>query len=283
MKTIFLTLILLISLCSFGQIQRDFQKAEIHFKNGETLKGWIYDEFAQSDKQSKSDEKGSKYFTGTSTFDMASRYANFPTVLKKITYKENYDDGQQQQFTDDSIDFVIVNNPDGTSSTYQTLQFIRPSLDEDKESIRMDTVNRKIWAPLLKEGKLKLYGFFTWQNYKRSSWSDVYFQFENEDYAYQFYLPHKIYKFDTHQNHAKKAIEQAFRNCPYFMENLETISSGFIEDLKNSFSSFTKEEGQLIKSYPKDQRQMIEYKVMEKRSYVPYFNLYNLYMQHCGQ
>lgn len=67
------------------------------------------------------------------------------------------------------------------------------------------------------------------------------------------------------------------------MENLETISYNFIEDLKKAFSPFTKEEGQLIKSYPKDQRQMIEYEVMEKRSYVPYFNLYNLYMQHCGQ
>ena len=267
----------------FAQFQRDFVQAEIQFKNGENLKGWIYDDFAQSDKQSKADEKGSGYVTAVTTGTIVqTRYANFPTVLKKITYKVNYEDGQQQQFEDETIDFIITTKNSETYK-YKTLKFIRPAFEKDGITLKMDTVNRDIWAPVLKEGKLNMYGYFTYSNYKRASWSEVYFQKENDDFAYQIFLPYKFHSKENHSKLIQTSIQNAFGDCSYFNNNIETITETFLNDLKTAFSPFSKQEGQEIKSYPKDQRQMIEYIILERRSYVPYSNIYDLYMQHCGQ
>ncbi len=281
-----LNLFLLFGICPFflfAQFQRDFVQAEIQFKNGENLKGWIYDDFAQSDKQSKPDEKGSNGWTGVATTTIVeSRYANFPTVLKKITYKKNYEDGQQQQFADETIDYITITKNSETFK-YKTLKFIRPGFEKDGLTLKMDTIKRDIWAPVINEGKLKMYGYFTYSPYKRSSWSEVYFQKENDEYAYQLFLP---YKFHSNENHTKliqTAILNAFGDCSYILNNLEQITDTFYKDLKTAFSPYSKQEGQEIKSYPKDQRKMIEYEILERRSYVPYIKIYDLYMQQCLQ
>lgn len=283
MKRIFLLLFGIFPLFLFAQFQRDFVEAEIQFKNGEILKGWIYDEFAQSDIQSKPDEKGTKGWSGIAGGDVVTnRHANFPTVLKKITYKVNYDDGQQQLFDDETINFITTTKNSETSK-YKRLKFIRPSFENDGINLKMDTVKRDIWAPVLKEGKLNMYGYFTYSNYKRSSWSEVYFQKENDEFAYQIFLPYKFHSSDNHKKLIQTAILNAFSDCSYMMNNIDQISQTFLAEIKVSFSPFSKEEGQEIKSYPKDQRDVIEYLILERRSYVPYQNLYNLYMQHCGQ
>jgi hypothetical protein len=283
MKQYLFYLFILIPIFVFSQFQRDFIEAEIHFKDGKILKGWIYDEFLQSDLRGKADEQGSKSWSGVTAGTIhPSRHANFPTVLKTIIFKENYEDGHQQKFTDDSIDFIETNR-NTESFKYKTLNFIRPAIEKDGLTLKMDTINRNIWAPVIKEGKLNMYGYFTYSDYKRASWSEVYFKKDSDDFAYQIFLPYKLHSKENHSKLIQTAISNAFHDCPYMMNNIDQVSNLFLADLNIAFSAYSKEEGQEIKSYPKDQRDMIEYLILERRSYVPYQNLYNLYIQHCGQ
>jgi hypothetical protein len=264
-----------------AQFQRDFVPAEIKFQNGESLEGWIYDEFA-TPKPKKADHRGSGNVSGNSTFEIGSRNAAFPTVLKKILFKENYEDGQQQSFDSETIDYIITKAPHSDEIKYKTLKFIRTGFEDDKITLKMDTVQRSIWAPVIHEGSLNMYGYFTMSEYKKGSWSEVYFQKEKEEYAYQIFLPYKIgYSSDTHKKLIRMGMKAAFNDCPYFEQNLEFILENFVEDLNKSFASLSSEDKNKIKSYPKDERPWVEYEIFESRSYIPYQNLYDLYLKQC--
>lgn len=293
MKPSFLLFLGLIPCLLFAQFQRDYVQAEIQFKNGENLKGWIYDDFAQNNWYGKSDAKktnvinggqasGSGGYYSTTNFNNSAT-STFQTIIKKIQYKVNKDDGQKLDYSSDSIEYVITTQPNGKITKYKTFQLVRADHRDDL-NVKFDTVNRTMWSPVLKEGKINMYGYFNWLGVKNNSWSDVYFQKENEPYAVQILLSHKVvWGLKSHRNLIKAALIKVFGDCLHITENIEDLVDQYIIDFKHTRSGLSSAQKSEIKALPKNLRDQREFEIREERSFIPYLNLYNLYMQHCGK
>src|SRR5690606_18613201 len=159
-------IIMLFSFSAFAQgFERGYVAADIHFKEGNVLSGYIYDDFAQNNNYGKPDSNsGNVSFNVGGQMNMGTgpvKSSTFQTIIKTIHYKKGKDDSQQTDYSASDIDFITVNR-NGTIAKYKTLKVKR--VENEDGVIRIDTLKREIWAPVLKEGgKIDVYGYLTWE------------------------------------------------------------------------------------------------------------------------
>lgn len=284
MKTFLFCLLSFLFTSAFAQFERTFVQAEIQFKNGENLRGYIFDDFVQNDWYGKADHTKSIGMSANSSMgSYPTSSSTFQTIIKTIHYKVNANDGQQTDYSSDSIHYIITTQPKGKVTKYKTFQLIRANPMDDI-NVKFDTLNRIMWSPVRKEGKINMYGYFNWLGKKKNSWSDVYFQKEGEQYGVQILLTHKIiWGIESHRPFVKAALLKVFGDCSEFTQNIETIIDQYIEDFKTTRSGLNDEQKKQIKALPKDQRDRKEFEIREERSYLPYDNLLKTYYNYCGE
>lgn len=259
--------------------ERRYVNAEIYFKNHESVKGYIYDDFIQDASNHDYDfqQNGGWSANGVSFGYQTS--TSFQTIIKTIYFKQNLNDGQQIEYKSDSIDYITIHR-NGNSQKYKTLNVLRAQWNV--ENVGFDTLNKTIWSPVLKEGKINMYGYFTWRDRIGDGWAEVHFQRNDEKYAINPILSHKLTGLNAQRPQIKASLLKVFHDCPKFKENIETIIDEYIEDF-HAARKLSKEEKASLKKKPKDLRDREEFIIREKRSFVPYENILNKYYAYCGQ
>ncbi len=278
MKTFQFFLLILLSNPSYSQFQRGFEEAEIYFRNNQSIKGFIYDDFAQNDFYGKSDFKQTGSVSGNSSIGAYPSIVSFQTIIKTIYFKQHETDGQQTGYPADSIDFITVSRSDEIQK-YKTMKVIRADLKS--QPLKFDTLNRLIWLPVLKEGKINMYGYYSWALKKSNGWAEVYFQREGEEYAVNPIQSHKL-NVNAQRHGIRASLLKIFNDCPKFEENIETIIDTYLQDFHEA-RKLTNEEKNKIKQQRKELRDMTEFEIREQNSYVPYENILNKYYEYCGQ
>jgi len=277
-----LFLLLTISLYSVkAQFKREFVKSEIHFKTNEILQGYIFDDFAQNDWYGKGDIEKTTVISGAGpSVGIPGSVNSFQTIIKTIHYKQNENDGQQIDYDSENIDFIIVYR-NGETQKYKTSKVVRGNF-EDVEDVKFDTLNRNIWLPVRKEGKINMYGYYNWTISKGNGWAEVYFQRNGKEFSINPILTHKmVWGLKSQRPLIKASLLKIFNDCPEFEENIETIVDEYINDFYTA-RGISKEEKKQIKSQPKEKRDRVEYEIREKKSFMPYENILNKYNGYCG-
>jgi len=280
----FITGLFFILIFSFSsaQFQRGYEKAEIHFKSGEILTGYIFDDFAQNDWYGKSDFKdGIRVSGGAASFESPYIVSTFQTIIKTIHFKQNEDDGQQTDYDSQDIDYIIVDR-NGESEKYKTTNIMRVHFQKE-EPIEFDTLKRNIWLPVKTEGKINMYGYYSWTASKKNGWAEVYFRNNTSEYAIN---PIQTHKFTLGLKPQKVAIKtsllEVFHDCPKFKDNIDLIIDEFIDDFYKA-RDLPKDKKQYIKSQPKQTRDRIEYEIRTERSFIPYENILKKYYSYCPE
>lgn len=281
MKNIFL-LLLFISASIQAQFQRGYVLSEIHFKNGQILNGYIFDDFAQNDWYGKHDYKKTSVISGQNvSVGYASASSSFQPIIKTIHFKINENDGQQIDYDTDSINYISVNRQ-GNIQKYKTLK-IRRSEWGVEENIKFDTLQRTIWGPVKKEGKINMYGYFNWMGTKKNSWSEVFFQRDGNQYAINPIHSNKAFISLNYQRpQIKASLLEIFNDCPRFVNDIENIIDDYLSDFSDA-QHLTKDDKKIIKNQPKENRDRFEFEIREKRSFMPYENILNKYYSYCGK
>lgn len=279
-KSLFLSLIISV-ISVHAQFQREFVKSEIHFKNNEVIQGYIFDDFAQNDWYGKSDLEKTGVISGNNSYiGFPITTSSFQTIIKTILYKENADDGQQIAYDSEDIDFIIVNR-NGESQKYVTTKVMRGNF-KDLEEVKFDTLNRNIWLPVRKEGKINMYGYYNWTIKKGNGWGEVYFQRNGEEFSINPILSHKFLAgLNPQRMLIKASLLRIFNDCPEFEKDIETITDEYISDFYEA-RKLTKEEKKQIQSKSKEKRERTEYELRKKKSFIPYENILKKYYDYCG-
>src|SRR5690606_14881711 len=133
--------------------------------------------------------------------------------IKTIHYKKGKDDSQQTDYSASDIDFITVNR-NGTIAKYKTLKVKR--VENEDGVIRIDTLKREIWAPVLKEGgKIDVYGYLTWEAGEKYYWGEVYFKRADEEYVINLIKSHKIvFGLGSQKEDIAFGIKDLFKDCP---------------------------------------------------------------------
>ncbi len=264
-----------------AQFQRGYVKSEIHFKNGEILNGYIFDDFTQNDWYGKSDFSKTRLASAqTASISYPSVSGTFQTIIKTIHFKQIENDGQQTDYETENIDFIIANR-NGEIQKYITSKVIRVNF-KDEEAVKFDTLQRNIWLPVKKEGKINMYGYYSFVS-KKNGWAEAYFQKNGEEYSINPLLTHKImFGLNLQRPQIRASLLKIFNDCPKFEENIETIIDEYLEDFHKA-RKISKEEKSLIKKQPKEKRDRVEYEIRETRSFIPYENILTKYYNYCGE
>ena len=266
----------LIAVITQAQFQREFVDATIHFKNHEILQGYIFDDFKQNDWYGKFDSDKTAIVGETMNYPTTT--SSFQTIIKTILYKANADDGQQTPYDSKDIDFIIVNR-NGQIQKYITTNVVRGNY-KGLEEVKFDTLNRNIWLPVKKEGKINMYGYYNWTIKKRNGWGEIYFQRNGEDFSINPILSHKLATLNGQRMLIKASLLKIFNDCPEFKQNIEQIIDEYINDFHKA-RQLTAEERKLIKSQSKKERDRFEFELKEKKSFVPYENILKKYNNYC--
>jgi hypothetical protein len=260
---------------------RDYAAAEIHFHSGDVKTGYIYDDFAQNDNYSKVGESTASVAWVSAVGNAgtpAAMSSTFQTIIKTIHYKVNKDDGQQTDYKSADIDYITVNRGDKIAK-YKTLKVKR--VENEKGILRIDTLKREIWAPVLKEGgKINMYGYLTWENGKKHYWGEVYFKRADDDYAINLIKSNKIiFGLGSQEEDIAFGIRDVFRDCPSMVNNAQKLTEEYIDDFNEMQrdKGITSAEKKHIKSFPKEQRNTLLFELREKKCFVPYYNLIEKY------
>jgi len=266
---------------SFGlaQFQRGYEKAEIHFKSGEILTGYIFDDFAQNDWYGRSDFKKGTGISAVESFNSPYIVSTFQTVINTIHFKQNKDDGQQTDYDSRDIDYIIVDR-NGESEKYITTHIMWAHFQKE-EPIEFDTLTRNIWLPVKTEGKISMYGYYSWTVSKNNGWAEVYFRNNTSQYAINPIQSHKFtLGLKPQKSIIKASLLKVFSDCPKFKDNIDLIIDEFIDDFYDA-RDLPKDQKQYIKSQPKEMRDRTEYEIRSGRSFIPYQNILKKYYLYC--
>jgi len=263
------------------EFARGYEVAEIHFNNGDVKTGFIYDDFAQSNGYGKL-EVFSGYWYQDEMYNVGIGFksSTFQTIIKTIHYKVKRNDEQVTDYKTDEIDFITVKRARGTAITkYKTLKVKR--VEKENDVLRIDTLQRTIWAPVLKEGKISMYGYLTWEQSEKFYWGEVYFKREDDEYAINMIKSNKVvFGLGPQKQEIAYAIKDIFRDCPDMVNNADALTEAYIEDLHYR-RSLTAEDRKEIKTHDKDDQNMVRFIIREKKCFIPYFTLMDKYTTAC--
>lgn len=282
MKTKLLVSIFFISVLTYSQFQRGFVPSEIHFKNGTIQTGFIYDDFGQNDNYGKSDYKSNSGINLNTSMGSYYTFNSFNTIIKIIHFKETENSPQQTDFDSDSIEFINVTR-EKYQQKYKTVKVVRANLEDDI-NVKFDTLKRVIWLPVREEGKVNMYGYFSWYGKKKNSWAEVYFQKQGNEFAINPIQTQKIFVgLEKQRPQIRASLLEIFGDCERFKSNIETIIDEYGKNFYSVRNSLSDEEKSMIKKQPKEKRDRMEFELREKKSFLPYENLLKKYYNDCGK
>ncbi len=239
-------LLFLLFLCGLGHAK--FLEGSIVFKDGRTESGFI------------------KSFLEDKFFDYA--------MFKKFEQQFNLDD-KTIKFKKSKDDAVSLYNIDEIDE----LHIMNGTLIEIYKPLQLKTINKKgeiidknikVWLPLIKKGKINLYGFeYVYRETRDFPERGFVFYFQNptDDFALNPF--EKISLFGTKSNSAiyNSFYKYLFESCPDFYKKKLT------EITKYADYDYTKEEKkELMKDYVRREK---EYKSKKNKTLIDDFEFYN--------
>lgn len=279
MKMKILITLLFLPIISYAQVASNgslfseglkFSEARIVFKDGHSENGFIKGFI----------DKSFTTFNYQTGFETLEKQLNLTD--KSFDFK-NTEEGVSRKLTNDEIDQITIVHSKAKFSTYQ-LYGMKTANSKGK----IVDLNRKIWLPVIKKGKVNILGFnIVNSNTGRYGETVVYLNRDGEDFAINPIDRNRINLFNLGKIDDKfvATLNEIFKDCPEFLSSINEDPKTFTEQITKRIKENRKEAEKQFKEDSKklkgNDKKLLEMQIYEQFYISEYVRLIEDYLKFC--
>jgi|GEM_PF-3826171 len=250
----------------------NFIEARIVFKDGHSENGFIKGFIDQPNITFN-------YETG---FESLEKQLNLTD--NKFEFK-NTEEGISRKLTNEDVNQITIVFDKGKFYTYQLY-----NMKTANSKGKIVDVNRKIWLPVIKKGKVNILGFNIINSSNgRYGETVVYLNREGEDFVINPFDRNRINFFNLGKIDDKfiATLNEVFKDCPEYLNLINADPKSFVEMTTKKIKENRKEADKKFKDDSKDlnkkDRKNLEIEIYEQFYIAEYIKIIDEYLKFCPE